>query len=78
MPPCRGGHRRRRDGGISGESEAEFEETRRPGADLPFTYLHVFTYSARRNAGGVHGETGPAREARNGAAFCGDLIAERS
>jgi len=33
--------------GFPGESEAEFEETRRLVADLPFTYLHVFTYSAR-------------------------------
>src|SRR5437899_10496141 len=30
-----------------GETEAEFEETRRVIEDLPFTYLHVFTYSAR-------------------------------
>ncbi len=33
--------------GFPGESEAEFEETRRMIEDLPFTYLHVFTYSAR-------------------------------
>src|SRR5437879_833675 len=33
--------------GFPGESEAEFEETRRVIEDLPFTYLHVFTYSAR-------------------------------
>jgi threonylcarbamoyladenosine tRNA methylthiotransferase MtaB len=33
--------------GFPGESEAEFEETRRLVEDLPFTYLHVFTYSAR-------------------------------
>jgi threonylcarbamoyladenosine tRNA methylthiotransferase MtaB len=30
-----------------GESEAEFDETRRTIEELPFTYLHVFTYSAR-------------------------------
>lgn len=30
-----------------GESESEFEETRRMIEDLPFTYLHVFTFSAR-------------------------------
>jgi threonylcarbamoyladenosine tRNA methylthiotransferase MtaB len=30
-----------------GESEADFEETRRLIDELPFTYLHVFTYSAR-------------------------------
>jgi len=33
--------------GFPGESEAEFSETRRMVEQLPFTYLHVFTYSAR-------------------------------
>jgi threonylcarbamoyladenosine tRNA methylthiotransferase MtaB len=33
--------------GFPGETEAEFEETHRMVEDLPFTYLHVFTYSAR-------------------------------
>ena len=33
--------------GFPGETEAEFEETRHMIEDLPFTYLHVFTYSAR-------------------------------
>jgi len=33
--------------GFPGESEAEFGETRRMEEELPFTYLHVFTYSAR-------------------------------
>lgn len=33
--------------GFPGETNAEFEETRRMIEDLPFTYLHVFTYSAR-------------------------------
>ena len=33
--------------GFPGESEAEFAETRRMVEELPFTYLHVFTYSAR-------------------------------
>jgi len=33
--------------GFPGETDAEFEETRRMADDLPFTYLHVFTYSAR-------------------------------
>jgi threonylcarbamoyladenosine tRNA methylthiotransferase MtaB len=33
--------------GFPGESDAEFEETRCMIEDLPFTYLHVFTYSAR-------------------------------
>jgi threonylcarbamoyladenosine tRNA methylthiotransferase MtaB len=33
--------------GFPGETEAEFDETRRTVEELPFTYLHVFTYSAR-------------------------------
>ena len=33
--------------GFPGETDADFEETRRFIAALPFTYLHVFTYSAR-------------------------------
>jgi threonylcarbamoyladenosine tRNA methylthiotransferase MtaB len=33
--------------GFPGETAAEFEATRRMIEDLPFTYLHVFTYSPR-------------------------------
>jgi threonylcarbamoyladenosine tRNA methylthiotransferase MtaB len=33
--------------GFPGETDSEFEDTRRMIEDLPFTYLHVFTYSAR-------------------------------
>jgi threonylcarbamoyladenosine tRNA methylthiotransferase MtaB len=33
--------------GFPGESDAEFEASRAFIASLPFTYLHVFTYSAR-------------------------------
>jgi threonylcarbamoyladenosine tRNA methylthiotransferase MtaB len=33
--------------GFPGETDAEFEGTRRMIEDLPFTYLHVFTYSPR-------------------------------
>jgi len=33
--------------GFPGEAEAEFDETRRMIEELPLTYLHVFTYSAR-------------------------------
>ncbi len=35
--------------GFPGESESEFEETHRLLADLPVSYLHVFTYSERPN-----------------------------
>lgn len=33
--------------GFPGETDAEFEATRKMVEDLPFTYLHVFTYSPR-------------------------------
>jgi threonylcarbamoyladenosine tRNA methylthiotransferase MtaB len=33
--------------GFPGETESEFESTRRMIEELPFTYQHVFTYSAR-------------------------------
>jgi threonylcarbamoyladenosine tRNA methylthiotransferase MtaB len=33
--------------GFPGETDAEFEETRRLIEELPLTYLHVFTFSAR-------------------------------
>ena len=33
--------------GFPGETDTEFEATRKMIEDLPFTYLHVFTYSAR-------------------------------
>jgi threonylcarbamoyladenosine tRNA methylthiotransferase MtaB len=33
--------------GFPGETDAEFDETQRMIEELPFTYLHVFTYSAR-------------------------------
>jgi threonylcarbamoyladenosine tRNA methylthiotransferase MtaB len=33
--------------GFPGETDVEFDETRRMIEDLPFTYLHVFTFSAR-------------------------------
>ncbi|MBZ5573566.1 MAG: tRNA (N(6)-L-threonylcarbamoyladenosine(37)-C(2))-methylthiotransferase MtaB [Acidobacteriia bacterium] len=33
--------------GFPGETNADFEQTRRTVEELPFTYLHVFTYSPR-------------------------------
>lgn len=51
--------------GFPGETEAEFEETRSMIEDLPFTYLHVFTYSARPGtpAAGMPGQV-PVQVAR--------------
>ena len=40
--------------GFPGETNSEFEATRRLIAELPFTYLHVFTYSARPAHAGCH------------------------
>ena len=39
--------------GFPGETDAEFEATRRMIEDLPFTYLHVFTYSPRPGTAGA-------------------------
>ncbi|MFB3813018.1 MAG: MiaB/RimO family radical SAM methylthiotransferase [Terriglobales bacterium] len=33
--------------GFPGETDADFEQTRRMVEELPFTYLHVFSYSSR-------------------------------
>jgi threonylcarbamoyladenosine tRNA methylthiotransferase MtaB len=33
--------------GFPGETDADFQETRRMIEELPLTYLHVFTYSSR-------------------------------
>jgi threonylcarbamoyladenosine tRNA methylthiotransferase MtaB len=33
--------------GFPGETDEDFEQTRRMIEELPFTYLHVFTYSPR-------------------------------
>ena len=43
--------------GFPGETDKEFESTRQMVEDLPFTYLHVFTYSPRPGT--------PAAEMRN-------------
>jgi threonylcarbamoyladenosine tRNA methylthiotransferase MtaB len=51
--------------GFPGETEAEFAATRRMIEELPFTYLHVFTYSARPGtpAAEMNGQV-PVRVAR--------------
>jgi threonylcarbamoyladenosine tRNA methylthiotransferase MtaB len=47
--------------GFPGETDALFEETRRFLTDLPFSYLHVFTYSERPNtpAADLEGQVEP-------------------
>lgn len=50
--------------GFPGETDAEFEETRRMVEELPFTYLHVFTYSARPGTPAAQMKPVPAQMAR--------------
>ena len=64
--------------GFPGESESEFEETRRLVEDLPFTYLHVFVYSARPGtpAASIDKQV-PIHVARERSRILRDLIAEK-
>jgi threonylcarbamoyladenosine tRNA methylthiotransferase MtaB len=64
--------------GFPGESEADFEATRRLIEDLRFTYLHVFTYSSRPGtpAAGM-GDQVPVRVARERNRILRDLAAEK-
>jgi len=65
--------------GFPGESDAEFEETRRLVEDLPFTYLHVFTYSARPGTPAASmGKQVPADVARERSRVLRHLIAEKT
>jgi len=51
--------------GFPGESEEHFEETRALIERLPFTYLHVFTYSSRPGTpSAAMPEQVPVRQAR--------------
>lgn len=54
--------------GFPGETDAEFDETYRFIESLPFTYLHVFTYSARPGTPAAEAATQvsmPVRKERN-------------
>ena len=54
--------------GFPGETEEDFEATRRMVEELPFTYLHVFTYSSRpgtRSAAMKGQVAGPVMKERN-------------
>ena len=64
--------------GFPGETDAEFECTRRLIEELPFTYLHVFTYSARPGtpAAGMRNQV-PVHVARERNKVLRDLGAEK-
>jgi threonylcarbamoyladenosine tRNA methylthiotransferase MtaB len=64
--------------GFPGETAAEFDETCRLIEELPFTYLHVFTYSARPGtpAAGLKGQV-PVQVARERNRVLRDLAADK-
>ena len=66
--------------GFPGETDADFEETRRLIDDLPFTYLHVFTYSSRPgNSVRSHAESSSgARRSRSATTFCASWPTKKS
>ena len=64
--------------GFPGETEAEFEETQRMVEHLPFTYLHVFTFSARPGtAAATMPNQVPVRVARERNRILRELAAEK-
>jgi threonylcarbamoyladenosine tRNA methylthiotransferase MtaB len=61
-----------------GETDAEFDETRRLVKELPFTNLHVFTYSARPGTpASAAGKQVPVNVARERNRILRDLAAEK-
>jgi threonylcarbamoyladenosine tRNA methylthiotransferase MtaB len=64
--------------GFPGESDSDFEETRRMIEELPFTYLHVFTYSPRPGtpAAGMRNQV-PVQVARERNRILRELAAEK-
>jgi len=64
--------------GFPGETDFEFEATRRMVEELPFTYLHVFTYSARPGtpAAGMANQV-PVHVARERNRILRELAAEK-
>jgi threonylcarbamoyladenosine tRNA methylthiotransferase MtaB len=64
--------------GFPGETEADFEETRLLIEELPFTYLHVFTYSSRPGTpAAAMGNQVPVEIARERNRILRDLAAEK-
>lgn len=63
--------------GFPGETEAEFAETMNFLEQLPWSYLHVFTYSERPNTAALQGEPVPADVRRLRMTRLRDLSARR-
>jgi len=64
--------------GFPGETDSEFEETRRLIEELPFTYLHVFTYSARPGTPAAQmRDQVPVRVARDRNRILRDIAAQK-
>jgi threonylcarbamoyladenosine tRNA methylthiotransferase MtaB len=63
--------------GFPGESEADFAETRRLIEDLPFTYLHVFTYSSRPGTSAAMRDQIPVHIARERNRVLREIAAEK-
>ena len=64
--------------GFPGETQADFEETRRMIDSLPFTYLHLFTYSSRPGtASATMQDQVPVHRRRERNRILRDLAAEK-
>jgi threonylcarbamoyladenosine tRNA methylthiotransferase MtaB len=64
--------------GFPGESDAEFEESRAFIASLPFTYLHVFTYSERPGTPAAAADQVPMELRRERNRVLRELAAEKN
>jgi threonylcarbamoyladenosine tRNA methylthiotransferase MtaB len=65
--------------GFPGETDELFEENRRFIASLPFTYLHIFTFSARPGTpAATMPDQVPAQKARERHRILRELIAEKN
>ena len=64
--------------GFPGETDAEFEETRAFIERLPFTYLHVFTYSERPGTPAAAGQQVPMELRRDRNRILRELAAEKN
>ena len=65
--------------GFPGEAERDFEATREFVSDMPFTYLHVFTYSARPGTPAVeHGDQVPPAVKKERSRILRELIASKN